>query len=275
MSAAGKIVVLTGASAGIGAAAARQLHRDGVKVIPVGRNAAKTAAIAEELGEPGLTCNYADLADVRRLADALLERCPRIDVLANNAGGQWVKRELTKDGNEQQFQINCLAPFLLTRLLTDRLRESGGRVINTSTMMVHKHGHIDLDDLDSDHRYKSHVVYTSSKVGAALLLREYARRNPDIETADYHPGIVASEFARDQKFQQLLLKTPLGKPLQKLLDTPETAAQTLVYLVETDEKLTGGYYVKSKPAEESAVVQDVDNARKLWDIVSRRVGLEV
>ena len=275
MSAAGKIVVLTGASAGIGAAAARQLHRDGVKVIPVGRNAAKTAAIAEELGEPGLTCNYADLADVRRLADALLERCPRIDVLANNAGGQWVKRELTKDGNEQQFQINCLAPFLLTRLLTDRLRESDGRVINTSTMMVHKHGHIDLDDLDSDHRYKSHVVYTSSKVGAALLLREYARRNPDIETADYHPGIVASEFARDQKFQQLLLKTPLGKPLQKLLDTPETAAQTLVYLVETDEKLTGGYYVKSKRAEESAVVQDVDNARKLWDIVSRRVGLEV
>ncbi|GAA3438376.1 SDR family NAD(P)-dependent oxidoreductase [Kutzneria kofuensis] len=275
MSAAGKIVVLTGASAGIGAAAARQLHRDGVKVIPVGRNAAKTAAIAEELGEPALTCNYADLDDVRRLADALLERCPRIDVLANNAGGMWVKRELTKDGNELNFQVNCLAPFLLTRLLTDRLRESSGRVINTSTMMVHKHGHIDLDDLDSEHRYKAHDVYTTTKVGAALLLREYARRNPDIETADYHPGIVASEFSRDMKFQRMLLRTPLGKPLQKLLDTPEVAGQRLVYLCETEEKLTGGYYFKNERAEENPVVLDVDNARKLWDLASRRVGLEV
>jgi NAD(P)-dependent dehydrogenase (short-subunit alcohol dehydrogenase family) len=275
MSAAGKIVVLTGASAGIGAAAARQLHRDGATVIPVGRNAAKTAAIAEEVGQPGLTCNYADLSDVRRLADALLERCPRIDVLANNAGGQWVKRELTKDGNELQFQVNCLAPFLLTRLLTDRLRASGGRVINTSTMMVHKHGHIDLDDLDSEHRYKSHEVYTSSKVGAALLLREFARRNPDIETADYHPGIVASEFARDQKFQQFLLKTPLGKPMQKLLDSPETAGQRLYFLCATEQKLSAGYYFKNERAQENPVVLDEDNARKLWDIASRRVGVEV
>jgi NAD(P)-dependent dehydrogenase (short-subunit alcohol dehydrogenase family) len=274
MSAAGKIIVLTGASAGIGAAAARRLHRDGATVIPVGRNAAKTAAIADELGEPGLTCDYGDLSDVRRLADALLERCPRIDVLANNAGGQWVRRELTKDGNEQQFQVNCLAPFLLTRLLTERLRESKGRVVNTSTMMVHKHGHIDLDDLDSEHRYKSHEVYTSSKVGAALLLREFARRNPDIETADYHPGIVASEFARDQKFQQFLLRTPLGKPMQKLLDSPETAAARLVFLCETEDRLDGGYYFKNERTPENPVVLDVDNARKLWDIASRRVGLE-
>ncbi|MEV6611994.1 SDR family NAD(P)-dependent oxidoreductase [Kutzneria sp. NPDC051319] len=275
MSAAGKIVVLTGASAGIGAAAARQLHRDGHTVIPVGRNADKTAAIAEEVGQPGLTCNYADLSDVRRLADALLERCPRIDVLANNAGGQWVKRELTKDGNELQFQVNCLAPFLLTRLLTDRLRESGGRVVNTSTMMVHKHGHIDLDDLDSNHRYKSHEVYTSSKVAAALLLREFARRNPDIETADYHPGIVASEFARDQKFQQFLLRTPLGKPMQKLLDSPEVAGQRLYFLCTTAEKLDAGYYFKNERTQENPVVLDEDNARKLWDIASRRIGVEV
>ena len=97
----------------------------------------------------------------------------------------------------------------------------------------------------------------------------------DIETADYHPGIVASEFARDQKFQQLLLKSPLGKPLQKLLDTPELAASRLVHLVETEEKLTGGYYFKNERTEENPVVLDVDNARKLWDIASRRIGVEV
>lgn len=267
--------MITGASDGIGAAAARRLQKSGENVVVIGRSHSKTAAVAAELGADHFVADFADLAQVRAVADQIRSAYPRIDVLANNAGGQWVRRELTKDGNEQQFQVNCLAPFLLTRLLADRLRESRGRVINTSTMMVHKHGHIDLDDLDSEHRYKSHEVYTGSKVGAALLLREFARRNPDIETADYHPGIVASEFARDQKFQQFLLRTPLGKPMQKLLDTPEVAAGRLVFLCETDDKLDGGYYFKNERTPENPVVLDVDNARKLWDIASRRVGLEL
>ena len=108
-----------------------------------------------------------------------------------------------------------------------------------------------------------------------MLLREFARRHPDIETADYHPGIVASEFARDQKFQQFLLKTPLGKPMQKLLDSPETAGERLYFLCTTDEKLSAGYYFKNERTQENPVVLDEDNARKLWDIASRRVGVEV
>jgi NAD(P)-dependent dehydrogenase (short-subunit alcohol dehydrogenase family) len=269
----GKTIVVTGASSGIGAAAARQLHGQGAVVVPVGRSASKTAAVARELGLEPLTADYASLGDVRRLAAELLDRCPRIDVLANNAGGLWTRRILTADGNEQTFQVNALAPYLLTRLLTERLQESGGRVINTSTMMVHKNAGLDLEDLDSVHGYKAHKVYNGSKLAAALLTREFARRHPELGVADFHPGIIASEFARDMKLQRALMKTPLSGPLRRLLNTPEQGAETLVYLSGTTDELRGNYYVKGQRGDESPKVRDRTAASRLWEISSRRVGL--
>ncbi|SDX83867.1 NADP-dependent 3-hydroxy acid dehydrogenase YdfG [Amycolatopsis xylanica] len=269
---AGKTIVVTGASAGIGAAAARQLHAAGANVVPVGRSADKTAAIAKELGVEGLTVDYTNLADVRRLAGELLERCPRIDVLANNAGGLWTQRNITVDGYEQTFQVNCLAPYLLTRLLTDRLRESGGRVVIT-TSDNHKTGKVNLDDLDSEQGYKSQKAYANSKLAAAILNREYARRYPELGVADFHPGVVASEFSRDMKLMHAFANSPLGKPMRHFLTSPEQGAETLVYLSGTTEPLHGGYYVKSKPAKPAKLASDENLATELWEITSRRVGL--
>src|SRR3954447_11972948 len=131
----GKTIVITGASAGVGAAAARQLADLGADVVVVGRSPDKTAAVARSIGTEPLVADFARLSDVRRLAEQLLERCPKIDVLANNAGGIFPRRTVTEDGHELTFQVNHLAPFLLTALLRDRLVETGGsRVITTSSV---------------------------------------------------------------------------------------------------------------------------------------------
>jgi hypothetical protein len=128
-----KIVVITGASDGIGAAAARRLHADGHTVVIVGRSVGKTRAVAAELGADSYVADFTRLDDVARLAGQLRAACPRIDVLANNAGGMFGEKTTTADGFEKTFQVNHLAPFLLTRLLLDTLITSRASVLQTSS----------------------------------------------------------------------------------------------------------------------------------------------
>ncbi|WP_378738226.1 SDR family NAD(P)-dependent oxidoreductase [Nocardia brasiliensis] len=265
----GKTIVITGAGSGVGAAAARELHRRGAVVVPVGRSPVKAAALAGELGVRVRTVDFANLADVHRLADELLARYPRIDVLANNAGGLWSQRIITDDGHEQTFQVNALAPLLLTQLLTERLQESGGRVIFTSSAK-HKKATLDLDDLDSEHRYQPVQAYANSKLAAALLTREYARRHPEIGVADFDPGSIASDFNRDMGRTGTLLRGPLGR---LILSSPEKGAETLVYLAGTSESLHGQYYLNSRIARESAAARDPAEAQRLWDISNAMLGV--
>jgi NAD(P)-dependent dehydrogenase (short-subunit alcohol dehydrogenase family) len=264
MSVVGKTIMLTGASAGIGAAAARRLQELGANVVRIGRSSERMAAIGAELSVAPLTSDFSRLDEVRRLADALLERCPRIDVLANNAGGAWTRRIVTVDGYEQTFQVNVLAPYLLMRLLADRLHESGGRVITTSSM-AHQAGHLDLHNLN---RY-SWRSYSTSKLAIMLLDREFARRHPDIGVADFHPGVIASEFWRSIAPLRLLLKTPL----RYLIGSSEQGADTLVYLAGTDEPLHAGYYVNRRRVQERAAARDPVTADALWDRCAAMVGL--
>ena len=143
-----KTIVITGASSGLGALAARELAQAGWDVAVVGRNADRTRAVADAVGGTAFLADYDRLDDVRTLAAALLERYSEIDVLANNAGGLVSRRGTTADGNERTFQHNHLAPFLLTNLLLDRLIASSARVINTAST-ANAMGHINLADLDS------------------------------------------------------------------------------------------------------------------------------
>ena len=142
-----RTIVITGGSDGIGAASARQLHEAGEQVVLVGRNPEKTARVARELGAPSFVADYSELSQVRDLAASLLEQYPRIDVLANNAGGIFGERKVTGDGNELTFQVNHLGGFLLTNLLLERLIESEGSVIQTSSLAARRfarfwpHGH--------------------------------------------------------------------------------------------------------------------------------------
>jgi len=267
----GKTVVITGASAGIGAAAARQLHALGARVIPVGRDAERTARIADEVGSEGLRADFERLDDVRRLAADLREAGP-IDVLVNNAGGTWPDRQVTVDGNERTFQVNHLAPYLLTRLLHDQLAAASGRVVTTSSG-AHTAGHLDLDNLNGSAGWQSFRAYGTSKLANILFTRELAQRWQDdgISATCLHPGVVASDFGRDSAMLGLIYRTPL----KHLMRNADRGADTLVWLAAADpsEWVSGGYYMDRKPGRLSKRAQDDASAVTLWEASAKLVGL--
>ena len=261
-----RTIIITGASDGIGAAAARELSLAGDHVVIVGRSQAKTAAIAADLGADFYIADFADLAQVRALAAELLERYPRIDVLANNAGGIMGERESTVDGHEKTFQVNHLAPFLLTRLLMDRLVESQASVIQTSSAANSLFGNIDIDDLDAEKKYSANKAYGDAKLANILFTMELHRRYRDrgVSTAAFHPGVVATSFATaSTSLMRLVYKTPL----KRLLLTPEQGADTLVWLATTQpgtDWRSGGYYEKRRVAGANRQAYDPELAAGLW-----------
>ena len=264
-----RVIVLTGASDGIGAAAAKALTEAGEQVVVVGRSPEKTAAVAERVGAASFICDFAELAQVRLLAEQLLERYPRIDVLANNAGGIFgADRRVTTDGHEQTFQINYLAPALLTHLLLDRLIESDATVINTSSVANRLFGKLDLDDLDAERSYSPTRAYGNAKLAQILFTKELDRRygSRGLSAAAFHPGVISTNFSSSPDgAMRLLYATPLGR---HLLNTPEEGADTLFWLAESQPGIdwtSGGYFVKRKPARANKLASDVDLARRLWD----------
>ena len=271
-----RTIVLTGASDGIGAAAARELAQLGEKVVVVGRSEAKTRAVAEEVGAPFHLADFSRLDEVRALADELRSAYPRIDVLANNAGGIMGRRELTADGFERTFQVNHLAPFLLTDLLMDTLIASGSTVINTSSAAARLWGRIDLDDLDNARAYSANKAYGDGKLANILFTRELHRRFHDegISTAAFHPGPVATNFAADStSLMRLIYRTPLR---HLALISPERGADTLVWLARTapgTDWHSGQYYEKRRPARTSPQADDGALATGLWERSARMVAL--
>ncbi len=174
-----RTMLITGASDGIGAVAARRLVAAGHRVVLVGRSARKTEALATELGAPFHVADFAELAQVRALADAVRADHPRIDVLANNAGGMSGRREVTVDGYEHTFQVNHLAPFLLTNLLLPTLIESSATVVQTASRVARYAGPLDLDNLQLEHGYSPAKAYGNSKLANILFTRELHRRYHD------------------------------------------------------------------------------------------------
>ncbi|MFC8847075.1 MULTISPECIES: SDR family NAD(P)-dependent oxidoreductase [unclassified Micromonospora] len=261
-------IVITGASDGVGAAAARQLAARGEKLVLVGRSPAKTAAVAAQLGVPHFVADFADLAQVRVLADRLREACPRIDVLANNAGGIMGDRAVTRDGFEKTFQVNHLAPFLLTNLLLPTLIASRAKVIQTSSVVAKQFGRFDIDDLQNEKDYRPHVAYGNGKLANILFTRELHRRYhaQGINAAAFHPGVVRSAFASDTThFVRFIYHTPLR---YLLTISPDKGADQLVWLAEGApgaDWQSGEYYEKRKVAASSDDARDPALARKLWD----------
>src|SRR4051794_38051535 len=191
---AGRTVVVTGASSGIGAAGAKKLGRLGAEVAPVGRHRGRLDAVASRIpgaAEP-LTADFASLGEVRSLADRLLERHPRIHVLVNNAGTATGRPELSTDGYEQVLAVNHLAPFLLTNLLLDRLRESAPARIVATSSIVHMQAWIDLEDLQLERGWSLTRSYGNSKLANILFTRSLARRLEDqgLVANCFHPGAV-------------------------------------------------------------------------------------
>ncbi|MGW3981905.1 SDR family NAD(P)-dependent oxidoreductase [Streptomyces mirabilis] len=273
----GRTVVVTGASSGIGAAAARRFAELGATVAVIGRSPQKTAAVAHTIGAESHLVDFSRLDDVRRLAEELLARYPRIDVLANNAGGIFASRKESSDGHEMTFQVNYLAPFLLTNLLLDRLVQTSGgaRVVNTASMDYRK-GNLELDDLDTTrNRYRWRSVYSTSKLATVIFTRELARRQQGtgVTASAFHPGVVASDVGRDSAVNRALMRSWLGKAL---LSTPEQGAEPLVHLATTPDAATmDGAYFHRLNREEPKNTQATDPALalRLWERSALLTGL--
>lgn len=260
-------IVITGASDGIGAAAARQLKAAGHQVVLVGRSPEKTAALARDIDAPFHLADYANLADVRRLADEL-RAYERIDVLANNAGGIMGARTITGDGFEKTFQVNHLGGFLLTRLLIDRLLASRAKVIQTTSMAANVWGlGFDVDDLNLMHGYSPTTAYGRGKLANILFTRELHRRHgaDGLAAVAFHPGFVRSNFASGGSFLRWFYHTPL-----RYLATigSDTSARRLTALAEgtpgEDWQPGKTYMLKGTPMP--VLFRNADTvARQLWD----------
>lgn len=272
----GKTVVVTGASDGIGAAAARRLSDAGASVIPVGRSPDKTARLADELGVQGETADFEKLDDVRALGERLLKRRTPIDVLINNAGGTFAKRVTTPDGNERTFQVNHLAPYLLTRLLEAPLRHNGARIVTTASSAAYL-GHFRRDDLAASVRstgpYVGFSVYGKSKLANTLFAAELARRWPEVASTSYHPGAVASQFGRGSGLVGFLFAVP---QFRAAIRSPDQGADTMLWLASADHSdgwYSGGFFSDRSPIRVPRQLRDARLAGDLWDLSADLTGL--
>jgi NAD(P)-dependent dehydrogenase (short-subunit alcohol dehydrogenase family) len=268
-------VLITGATRGIGRAAAIELARRGTEIALVGREPERVQETAREARASGggapVHEHVSDLmlmAEVRTLAAEVKNRYRRIDVLANNAGAMFGSRGETSEGLERTFALNHLAPFLLTNLLRERL--DGGQVVTTASD-AHQGGRLDLDDLQSQRSYSAMRVYGTSKLCNILFTRELARRAPRLRANCFHPGVVRTGFGKNNNDIWRLLTT-LGGPFFR---SPERGARSLVWLALSGEaaELTGAYIQDEKVVDPSAQARDEVLAEGLWERSEALAGL--
>lgn len=270
----GKTVLVTGATNGIGKAAAQAIAAQGGRVVIVGRNAAKAEAVAAELsqasGNPAVDFLLADLssmAEVRRLAAEFTARYDRLHVLVNNAGAFFMRRQETVDGLEMTFALNHLSYFLLTNLLLDTLKASApARVVNVASA-AESSARVDWDDLPLANRYRGFNAYALSKRFNLYFTYELARRldGSGVTVNALHPGSVATGIWSNP-FGPL---RGLAKPLTRMaMRSPEQGADTAVYLATSPEvaEATGKYFVDRQARYSSQASQDPQAARRAWQI---------
>lgn len=264
-------MVVTGASSGIGLAAAVNFACRGDEVVLVGRDPARLQAAAERVRETSgarpelFRADFAVLDDVRRLAGRLRDAYDRIDVLANNAGAIALQPLTTVDGFELSIQANHLAPFLLTNMLADRV----GRIVVTASG-AHRFGALDPDDLNKPLRgYRPMGAYGSSKQANILFTAEAARRWPGIPTYSFHPGVVRTRFANDSRLVAFGMRV---LPFR----SPESAAETLVWLANQDPArlIDGAYYYNRRPRRPYRKAADPQLAARLWEASATAVGVD-
>jgi NAD(P)-dependent dehydrogenase (short-subunit alcohol dehydrogenase family) len=269
----GKICVVTGATSGIGLVTAQVLAREGATLIIIARHAERGAAtvnrIRQETGNAAVELMVADLsvqAQIRQLADQIQHRFARLDVLINNAGALFARRQLSQDGLEMTFALNHLAYFLLTNLLLDSLKTAGpARIINVSSE-AHRRARLDLSDLQGKLRYSGWRAYARSKLANILFTYELARRlaGTGIVTNALHPGLVATNFGRNNRG----IAAALFRIVQLMAISPEEGAQTIIYLASSPavEGVTGEYFVRQRAVRSSQVSYDRAAAERLWQV---------
>ncbi len=276
-----KICIVTGATDGIGRVTALGLAQSGARVIVVGRDEAKGARVVEalqrETSNEWVEFEHADLsvqADVRALADRLTSRLARLDVLVNNAGAFFYRRELSRDGLEMTFALNHLGYFLLTGLFLDLLKQSGaGRIVNVASA-AHKGPQVDFDDLQGERRYSGWRAYQQSKLANILFTYRLAEKlgGTGVSANCLHPGFVASKFGHNNRGLVRLIMI-VSQKLAAIGE--EQGAQTSLYLANSDEvaNVSGCYFREREAAVSSPASQDKAAQARLWEISEGLTGL--
>lgn len=269
-----KICLITGATSGVGKAAARGLSKMGATIVGVGRDQTRcteaAAEIRQDSGNPRIEFMLADLSDqnqVRRLADELIASYSRLDVLVNNAGAFFLRRKVSVQGIEMTWALNHLSYFLLTNLLLEIILDSApARIVNVASG-VHYRGKIHFEDLNLSTGYNGWKAYSQSKLANVLFTYELVRRIPDPSIAinTLTPGMIATRIG--------LNTGPLLKHLVRLVQstsgkTPEDGAEIILYLASAEESSTirGKFFMEGKAVKSSPISYDQDIARRLWEV---------
>jgi NAD(P)-dependent dehydrogenase (short-subunit alcohol dehydrogenase family) len=271
-----RVVLMTGATSGIGKEAAVELAKQGATLLAVSRSRDRGEAAADEIrrrsGGGTVELFLADLssqASIRELARTVGARHGRLHVLINNAGLLNLRRQTTVDGIEETFALNHLAPFLLTNLLLDRLIASApARIVNVASA-AHKFGRIDFADLQGEAGYKGMRAYADSKLENVLFTYELARRLKEMGTTGVtanclHPGGVDTGLWRDMTgFLRIVMAA-----MRPFLLTPASGAEPLIHLASSPELagVTGQYFHRMKPRRSSAASRDPRLAARLWEV---------
>lgn len=282
----GRTIVITGGSDGIGAEAARQVARaqPTSRLILVGRSARKTADVAREVGAHAhFVADYTRLEDVRRLASEIRGSVDRIDALANNAGGVFGKRTVTVDGNEKTFQVNLLAPFLLTHLLLDRLRAGDGVVVNTSSASAKMLGNIDPDDLHNEKDFAPMRAYGDAKLANILFAQGLHKHYgpTGIKAVSFDPGNVRTNLGAAENrdlLPWLMYRTPLSR---LVLISPDKGGANLAFFLTGAPGIDwqpGRFYSQQKPAkphQTNKQVHDESLTDRFWHASAKFAGVEL
>ena len=278
---AGKRVVLTGGTSGIGLAAAIELARRGADLTLVARNQARAGEAVRRVSAGSthsapdvLLADLASQSSIRQLAGELLARYPRIQVLVNNAGAIYARRQMSTDGIELTWAVNHLAPFLLTTLLLDRLKASRPARIVTTSSGAHEGAHIPFDDLNAERSWggAGFTRYGETKLANVLFTVELARRleGTGVTANAFHPGFVATGFNRNNGVL-MRLGMAISRPFAR---SPQKGAESLVWLVDSEDasQLNGAYVFDSRSIQPSPAARDLEAARRLWQVSEGQVS---
>jgi retinol dehydrogenase 14 len=277
---AGKTVLITGGTAGIGRATALGLAAMGAHLVVTGRDGERAEDVAGEVRAAGgrpvkvFVADLSSQSQVRQLADDVLQSVPRLDVLVNNVGGYWNTRHVTVDGLEHTFAVNHLASFLLTNLLLERLEHTAPARVVTVSSHAHVQGRIDFDDLQGERSYSGARAYNQSKLANVLFTYELARRlsATSVTANALHPGMVRTSFGAEDPRGIQRVVIPFVRPFMK---SPTQGATTSIQLASAPEleRVTGRYFVNGKPASSSRRSYDEADAARLWQVSADLVGL--
>ena len=277
----GRLVVLTGATSGVGYQAARHLAQGGANLVLVCRDADKATRVQAELQRDHavtvelLIADFTRLAELRKVAETILDRYPHIDVLINNAGMHNTHRRLTAEGIEMVFCVNHLASYLLTRLLLPRLLESAPARILQVNSQGHRFGGLDLDDLNWEKRhYKGLQGYGASKVAQLLTIWEMADelRGSGVTINAMHPGEVRSNIGMNNEWLYRWYKRHL---LWWILKEPDISGEAIYYLAAAPEMaaVSGRFFNQTIDEKPAAHALDRELGKRVWRISEELTGL--